>query len=105
MSANNRIEHFQKLVASQPENELFRFSLAQALLAQNRGDEARPHFEYCIARKPDWMIPRIILGKWFLQNGDSAAARPLLERALGLAIEQNHDDPAHELQALLAELQ
>ena len=103
MTVNSRIEHFQRLVASQPENELFRFSLAQALLAENRGEEARPHFEYCIAKKSDWMMPRIILGKWLLKNASKAEARPLLEAALALAIEQNHDDPAHELSALLSE--
>jgi predicted Zn-dependent protease len=103
MSANSRVDHFQRLVAGQPENELFRFSLAQALLAEGRGAEARPHFEYCIAKKSDWMMPRIILGKWLLKNASKAEARPLLERALALAIDQNHEDPAQELSALLSE--
>lgn len=101
MTPNSRVDQFQRLVAAQPENELFRFSLAQALLAEGRGAEARPHFEYCVGKRADWMMPRIILGKWLLQNGAATEARPLLERALALAIEQNHDDPAQELRALL----
>jgi len=101
MTPNSRVEHFQRLASAQPDNELFRFSLAQALLAEGRGAEARPHFEYCIAKKSDWMMPRIILGKWLLQNGAPTEARPLLERALELAIEQNHEDPALELRSLL----
>jgi len=101
MTPNSRVEQFQRLASAQPDNELFRFSLAQALLAEGRGAEARPHFEYCIAKKSDWMMPRIILGKWLLQNGAPTEARPLLERALELAIEQNHEDPALELRSLL----
>jgi len=91
-------------VQKQPENELFRFSLAQALTSDNRGAEAVPHFEYCVAKKADWMMPRILLGKLLLQLDRRAAAKPLLEDALRLAVEQHHEDPERELRALLADL-
>lgn len=103
MNPNSRVDQFLRMVAAQPTNELFRFSLAQALLAEGRGTEARPHFEYCITKKSDWMMPRIILGKWLVQNGSKEEGRPLLEQALSLAIEQHHDDPAQELRTLLRE--
>lgn len=101
---STRVEQFQKLAEAQPDNELFRFSLAQALLAENRGAEARPHYEFCIAQKADWMMPRIIWGKWLLKNEGATSARPLLERALELAVEQHHEDPERELRAILGEL-
>ncbi len=101
---NPRVAQFQKLVAHQPENELFRFSLAQALVAEGQGSEAITHFEFCVANKPEWMMPRILLGKLLLQLGRRHEAKPLLEAALRLAIAQQHDDPAHELRALLSEL-
>ncbi len=98
----SRVEQFQALAAGQPDNELFRFSLAQALVAENRGAEAIPHYAACVAKKSDWMMPRILLGKLHLQLGHRAEAKPLLEDALRLAVEQHHEEPEHELRALLA---
>ncbi|MES2692124.1 MAG: molecular chaperone DnaJ [Verrucomicrobiota bacterium] len=100
----SRTEQFQALVARQPDNEMFRFSLAQALVADDRGAEAVPHYEFCVARKADWMMARILFGKLLLQLGRRAEAKPLLEDALRLAVEQTHEDPERELRALLADL-
>lgn len=98
------MEQFQTLVERQPANEMFRFSLAQALVAEGRGLEAVPHFEACVAKKADWMMARILLGKLLLQLGRKAEARPLLEDALRLAVAQHHEDPERELRAILGEL-
>ena len=100
----SRVEHFQTLVARQPENEMFRFSLAQALVADGRGAEAVPHYEFCLAKKADWMMAQILLGKLQLALGARDKAKPLLETALQLAVEQHHEDPERELRALLADL-
>ncbi len=100
----DRIAHFSQLVAQQPGNELFRFSLAQALVAAGRDAEAEPHFRQCVAARADWMIPRIALGKVLLLQGRSQEAKPILEEALKLAVEQNHEDPASEVRGLLAAL-
>lgn len=99
----SRTETFAKLVEREPANELFRFSLAQALVGEGRGAEAVPHFEACVAKKADWMMPRILLGKLLLHLGRRAEARPLLADALRLALDQHHEDPERELRALLAE--
>jgi len=96
-----RSEHFQTLVSRQPENELFRFSLAQALHAERRDAEAIPHFEFCVKKKADWMMPRILLGKLFLAMDRPQEARPMLESALRLAVDQHHETPEMELRALL----
>jgi predicted Zn-dependent protease len=99
----SRTEHFQALVAQQPQNELFRFSLAQALVADGRAEKAVEHYAFCVHKKDDWMMPRILLGKLLLQLGRAAEAKPLLESALQLAVAQSHEDPERELRALLAE--
>lgn len=83
---------------------MFRFSLAQALAAEGRGAEAVEHYAFCAARKADWMMARVLLGKLLLQLGRPAEARPVLEEALRLAVEQHHEDPERELRGLLAEL-
>ena len=100
----SRSVHFAALVARQPDNELFRFSLAQALLAEQRPADAVAHLTFCAGKKPDWMMPRILLGKTLLNLKRLPEARPWLEEALQLAIAQDHDDPAQELRSLLADL-
>ena len=97
----SRVAQFEALVAGAPGNELFRFSLAQTLVAEGRPAEAIPHYEFCVAKKSDWMMPRILLGKLLLAQGRRADARPILEAALNLAVEQAHEDPERELRALL----
>jgi predicted Zn-dependent protease len=100
----SRSVQFAALVARQPGNELFRFSLAQALLAEGRPAEAVEHLALCAEKKAEWMMPRILLGKALLGLGRRAEAKPWLEAALQLALAQDHEDPTREMQALLAEL-
>jgi len=97
-------DRFAALVASQPDNELFRFSLAQALLREGKPAVAVPHLQFCTQKKADWMMARILLGKTLLSLGQKNEARPWLEEALRLAIEQNHEAPEKELRGILAEL-
>ena len=99
-----RSETFAPLVARQPDNELFRFSLAQALVAEHRLLDAVEHFKLCIAKKPDWMMARILLGKLYLELGRKSEATVELQAALQLAIEQSHEDPEREIRDLLASL-
>jgi predicted Zn-dependent protease len=99
----SRVDHFSALVARDPDNEMFRFSLAQALVAEGQAEAAVPHYQICVAKKPDWMMARILLGKLQLQLGRRAEAKALFEEALTLAIDQHHEDPERELRALLAE--
>ena len=91
-------------MARDPANEMFRFSLAQALVAEGRGPDAIEHYRFCVDKKADWMMARILLGKLLLQLGRRTDARPLLEDALRLAVAQDHEDPERELRALLADL-
>jgi predicted Zn-dependent protease len=99
-----RSDSFAALVQKQPDNELFRFSLAQALVAEHRLLDAVEHYKYCVAKKADWMMPRILLGKLYLDLGKRGEARVLLQEAHKLAVEQNHEDPEKELRALLADV-
>lgn len=99
-----RSDQFAALVAQQPDNELFRFSLAQALLAEGRPADAIEHLTLCAGKKPEWMMPRILLGKALLGLGRRIEAKPWLEEALKLAMAQDHEDPARELRELLKDL-
>jgi predicted Zn-dependent protease len=99
-----RSETFAPLVARQPDNELFRFSLAQALVAEHRLVDAVEHFRLCIAKKPDWMMARVLLGKLYLELGRKPEAVVQFQESLKLAVEQSHEDPERELRELLASL-
>lgn len=85
-----------------PQNPLFRFSLAQALLSANETREAIDLLHECCQSRADWMVPRILLGRALIDLGRADEARPVLEDALKLAIEQRHEDPEHEIRELLA---
>ncbi|MGB0264062.1 MAG: molecular chaperone DnaJ [Opitutales bacterium] len=95
---------FRPKVENNPDNMLFRFSLAQALYDEGASDASIPHLERCASSRDDWMLPRILLGKALLANNETARAKHRLQEALQLAIEQRHDEPAAELRALLADL-
>lgn len=99
-----RVARFQKLVEQHPDNEMFRFSLAQALEAAGSTAAAEQHYRQCVAAKSDWMLPRILLGKLLLKAGEKDEAHRLFTDAHQLAIAQDHEDPAAELAALLADL-
>lgn len=99
-----RSELFRPLVAQDPANPLFRFSLGQELLKEAAAAEAREHLQLAAESKADWMMPRILLGKAHLALGDRTAARKAFEEALRLAVAQGHEEPEAELRALLASL-
>ena len=96
-------EIFLPKVAAKPDNILFRFSLGQALYDEGETAAAIPHLKKCTDSREDWMLPRILLGKAMLAEGQDSNAKPILEAALQLAIEQGHDDPAADLRSILAD--
>lgn len=96
------LEHWEKVVAAQPSNELARFSLAKALFDVGRFADARGHLEWALARRPDWMVVQILIGKCHQALGEGAAAREAFMRARQLAIEQDHQGPREEMDQLLA---
>lgn len=83
---------------------LFRFSLGQALYDEGATKASIPHLQRCADSRDDWMLPRILLGKALLQHKQTSEAKPVLEHALKLAVEQHHIDPAAELREILADL-
>ena len=96
-------ENFRSKVETKPDNMLFRFSLGQALYDEGATIESIPHLTRCAESRDDWMLPRILLGKALLANKQEAEAKPVLQKALELAIDQHHDDPAEELRQILAD--
>jgi len=104
MSEEKRSDTFALLVAQHPDNELFRFSFAQTLVTEHCYLDALEHYKFCVRKKADWMMPRILMGKLLLELGRNPEARLQLQEALRLAVDQQHEEPERELRALLASM-
>lgn len=101
---NEAIARHKKLLEQYPDNELARFSLGKAYFDAGQMAEAKDQFDFAIAKKPDWMVVQILIGKCQLALGHRNEAKISFERAKQLAIEQNHEGPLVEMEQALAEL-
>ena len=101
---NDTIARYEKMVEQFPQNELARFSLGKALFDAGDFARAKEHLAVALAKKPDWMVVQILIGKCELALGHTASAKAAFERALKLAIDQNHEGPQMEMEEALAEL-
>ena len=101
---NERISRFEKLLEQFPDNEMARFSLGKALFDEGEFVRAREQLALALAKKSDWMLVQILIGKCDLSLGRRAEAKSAFERARQLAIEQNHEGPLAEMEELLREL-
>lgn len=101
---NEAIARYEKMVEQFPQNELARFSLGKALFDAGDFARAQEHLTVALAKKPDWMVVQILIGKCELSAGNPAGAKAAFERALRLAIEQHHEGPQAEMEQALREL-
>jgi|SRR5579871_2936863 len=99
--SSDRITKALELWQRFPDNDLSRFNLAQAYCDANDFPNAIEHLRALCAKKPDWMVAHIQLGKALITLGRPAEAKPILEHALDLAVAQHHDSPREELTELL----
>ena len=99
-----QIERHRAMVEQYPQNELARFSLGKALYDDGQIEEAQEHFAIALAKKPDWMVVQILIGKCELAQGSKDKARAAFEKARDLARAQNHEGPLAEMEQMLAEL-
>lgn len=104
MTEEKRSDPFARLVAQQPDNELFRFNFAQALVGEHRYTDAAEHYRFCVKKKPEWLAARLQLARVLLDLGFGAEARLQLQEALRIASGQNDEDAGQEIRTLLASL-
>ena len=102
---NDTIARYEKMVEQYPGNELARFSLGKAYFDAGDMVKAKQQFETALAKKTDWMVVQILIGKCELALGNKTAAKASFEKALQLAIDQHHEGPQAEMEQMLAELE
>ncbi|MGE3309415.1 MAG: tetratricopeptide repeat protein [Limisphaerales bacterium] len=101
---SDAIERWERLLEAQPNHDLARFSLGKAYFDSGRHAEALHHLNLALAKKPDWMVVQILVGKCHQALGDLPLARSAYETALKLAIDQHHEGPQMEMEQILEEL-
>ena len=102
--SHDRISKALDLLGKFPDNDLSRFNLAQAYVDANDFQKAAEHLRPLCAKKSDWMVAHISLGKCLLAVGEKVEAKKFFEHARQLAIEQHHDGPLEEVTELLKSL-
>ncbi len=78
----------QSLVAKSPQNHLYHFNLARALIAKGDMDSAKLQLEEAIKLRKDFTAARVMLGQVYMKKGDAAKA---LKEAEGvIAVDRNN---------------
>ncbi len=101
---NDRVAKALDLWKKFPDNDLSRYNLAQAYFDAGDFPNAAEQLRALCAKKPDWMVVHILLGKCLLAFDQKDEARSVLEHARQLAVTQHHEGPLEELTALLGTL-
>ena len=104
--------HWARAEGTGPANEArAEWLLARVWVARGNGTLARGHAEHCLSVCDshglvdfDLAYAHEAMARALACCGDTAGARTAFDRALQLAIAQNHEGPQAELQQLLADL-
>ncbi|MBM4014373.1 MAG: tetratricopeptide repeat protein [Planctomycetes bacterium] len=102
--ARAKVAKWSALVDKNPDHELARYSLGSALMECGEFAAAEPHFARALALRDDWVMAYILRAKCLLQLRRPAEAKELLLRGRHHSIEQKHDAPVEEIDALLGML-
>lgn len=85
---NAAANDLQALVTKSPQNHLYHFNLARALVAKGEIEPARLQLEEAIKIRSDFIVARIMLAKIYMAKGDSAKA--LKESEGVIALDKNN---------------
>ena len=97
-------ERFRKLIEAKGENPLLLFSLGQALIDEEKFEEALRPLHQCADSNEDWLMARLLLGKAYVNLNQPDEAKKFLNRARELSIQQEHEEPLVEIDRLENEL-
>lgn len=74
----------QALVTKSPQNHLYRFNLARAMVAKRELDPARLQLEEAIKIRPDFVAARELLARVYLAKGDAGRALKAADEVIAL---------------------
>lgn len=98
------LDKFRFRVEKSPENLFFRFSYAQFLSDSNQFKEAIEQLDFCLSKRPDWMMASLLKAKLEIKLGRDSDAVSSLLKTIELAEVQDHDGPLKEAKDILGTL-
>lgn len=104
MTVEQRIEQFQKMVQSDPNNELGHFSLGSALMEAKRFAEAGPCFQRVLALNPNYSKAYLMLAKAQVETGHKDFAVQTLNNGFMVAHRRGDLMPRNEMGEMLQQL-
>ena len=93
----SRIDAFEAMLARGPDNEMLRFSLGNACLAEARHAEAIGHLRRAVELKADYSAAWKLLGRALAANGEPAEALLAFDRGLDVAEANGDKQTAKEI--------
>jgi len=101
MTPEQRIEAFRAFVAKSPDDPFARYSLAMALRASGRADEAIAEFREIARRRPDYVATYLMLGQALEAAGRIDEAASVYEAGVAAAARTNDMHARSELSQAL----
>ncbi len=92
------IEKFQSMLDAGQDNAMLRFSLGNALLAEDRAAEAVPHLRAALGHDPRYSAAWKLLGKALAQCGEHQAAVEALDEGIAVAEARGDKQASKEMQ-------
>lgn len=93
----SRIDTFEAMLARGPDNEMLRFSLGNAYLAEDRPSEAGKHLARAVELKPDYSAAWKQLGRALAASGEPNAALEAFESGRRAAESNGDKQTAKEI--------
>ena len=97
MTPEQRIEAFRAFVAKSPDDPFARYSLAMALRAAGRADDAIAEFRETARRKPDYVATYLMLGQVLETARRDEEAAKAYEDGIAAATRMNDSHARSEL--------
>lgn len=100
----DKIERFEKILASGQDNAMLRFGLGSAYLAQGNGRKAAEHLAKAVESDPDYSAAWKLYGKALATTGDLPEARAAYQRGIITAERKGDIQAAKEMKVFLKRL-
>ena len=104
VTPEQRLEAFRKLAEQRPGDPFARYSVAMALRAMGRGEEAARELEELARRDPPYVPTYLMLGQILEGIGRTEEAARAYERGIGAAARAANEHAKSELEQALAVL-
>lgn len=101
----DKIEQFERMLASGQDNALLRFSLGGLMLKHGRFQEAAVHLRAALDQDPRYSAAWKLLGRALLDSGDEKAALEAWQAGIEVAKERGDMQASREMEVFVRRLQ